>query len=58
MVSTLGESITASALVSGVVVSLVWPNPSDVRLGVQYGPTGTEYTGELTGGGGVFLRRR
>lgn len=27
-----------------------WPAESDVRLGVTYGPTGTEYTGTMTGG--------
>ena len=30
----------------------VWPTESDVRLGVTYGPTGTEYTGTMTGGSG------
>ena len=30
----------------------VYPDPSDVRLGVAYGPTGTEYTGTMTGGSG------
>jgi hypothetical protein len=29
-----------------------YPIPADVRLGVNYGPTGAEYTGTLTGGGG------
>ena len=28
----------------------MWPAESDVRLGVAYGPTGTEYTGTMTGG--------
>lgn len=27
-----------------------WPAESDVRLGVAYGPTGTEYVGTMTGG--------
>lgn len=27
-----------------------YPLPADVRLGVQYGPTGTEYTGTLVAG--------
>ena len=31
----------------------VYPDPSDVRLGVAYGPTGTEYTGTMTGGAGL-----
>ena len=30
----------------------MWPAESDVRLGVAYGPTGTEYTGMMTGGSG------
>lgn len=37
----------------------VWPLESQVLLGVVYGPTGTEFTGSLTGGGGgAWLRRR
>ena len=37
----------------------VWPAPADVRAGVPYGPTGTEYVGTLVaGGGGSFFRRR
>ena len=28
----------------------VWPLPSQVLLGVTYGPTGIEYTGTATGG--------
>lgn len=31
---------------------MIWPAESDVRLGVTYGPTGTEYTGAMTGGSG------
>lgn len=33
----------------------VWPAPGDVKAGVQYGPTGVEYTGTLviTGAGEV-----
>ena len=30
----------------------IWPAESNVRLGVTYGPTGTEYTGTMTGGSG------
>jgi len=37
---------------------MVWPLETDVRTGVQYGPTGTEYTGTLTGGGNAILMRR
>lgn len=39
--------------------TLVWPDPSTVTEGVQYGPNGIEYTGTARrGGGGVFMRRR
>lgn len=31
----------------------VWPDPADVRDGVVYGPTGSEYLGVLVGGGGL-----
>ena len=30
----------------------VWPDPSQVLLGVTYGPTGADYTGTLTIGAG------
>jgi len=52
-------SITASP-VDLTKVGVVWPLPGQVTLGVQYGPTGSEYTGTLTatGGGTVMLRRR
>ena len=45
-----------SALFSGAVVTLttVWPLTTDVRLGVTYGPTGTEYTGTMAEGGGTY----
>ena len=39
---------SGSASVSGIV----WPAESDVRLGVAYGPTGSEYTGTMAGGSG------
>ena len=32
----------------------VWPLSSDVRIGVTYGPTGTEYTGTMAEGGGTY----
>jgi hypothetical protein len=36
----------------------VFPDPADVVLGVTYGPTGIEFTGTMTSGGGsVYLRR-
>jgi hypothetical protein len=37
----------------GVSFGGTYPIPADVRLGVTYGPTGTEYTGALVPGGGV-----
>lgn len=39
-------------------VGMAWPLASDVRLGVQYGPTGAEYTGTMNGGGNAILMRR
>ena len=37
----------------------VYPPESKVLLNTEYGPTGTEYTGTLTGGTGIaYLRRR
>lgn len=33
---------------------MMWPLSSDVRLGVIYGPTGTEYTGTMAEGGGTY----
>ena len=32
----------------------MWPLSSDVRLGVIYGPTGTEYTGTMAEGRGTY----
>jgi len=39
---------TASYFVDGVVASGVYPSQTTVLAGVQYGPTGVEYTGMLT----------
>ena len=39
---------------SGTGGVVVWPLSSDVRLGVIYGPTGTEYTGTMAEGGGTY----
>jgi len=38
----------------------VWPDPSQVALGVVYGPTGIEYTGTMVcgSGGAVWMRAR
>lgn len=58
MVSTLGESVTLTATVAGTISgTAVWPDPSTVAIGVQYGPTGIEYTGTATKGGMVMRRR-
>lgn len=40
-----------------VSAGAVWPSPSDVRAGVTYGPTGSDYTGTLTSTGGVSKAR-
>lgn len=51
MVSVLGETLTLTAdLTSTLSGSIVWPDPSQVLAGVQYGPTGLEYTGTYTDG--------
>lgn len=58
----VAENIAAAAPVLGTpalvsvapVGSIIWPSESDVRLGVAYGPTGTEYTGTMAGGGGTY----
>lgn len=39
---------TSVAAVGGIF----WPAPAQVLAGVQYGPTGADYTGTLTGGSG------
>jgi len=36
----------------------VFPDPADVTAGVTYGPTGADFTGTKTGGGGSYMRRR
>lgn len=46
-----GSSVTLTR------VGLAWPDPGDVRFGVEYGPTGTEYVGTMRAGT-VWLRRR
>ena len=38
--------ISGQSAIMGIV-ALSWPDPDQVLLGVQYGPTGTEYTGTL-----------
>lgn len=39
--------LTGSSAILQKAGSLVWPLPSQVLLGVEYGPTGIEYTGTL-----------
>ena len=39
-------------------VGAMWVLPSDVKLGVQYGPNGDDYTGTYAGGGGGGLASR
>ena len=36
-----------ATLTKGVGTSAVFPAPEDVRFGIQYGPTGVEYTGTM-----------
>jgi hypothetical protein len=47
MITTIAEQVVMAATYtsSGGGGTIVWPDPSTVLLGVQYGPTGTEYTG-------------
>ena len=55
-VSTI-VALTDSAAFSGsavVATGATWPLTSDVRLGVTYGPTGTEYTGTMVEGSGSY----
>ena len=46
-------ALGSPAITTGVVAE-VWPAESDVRLGVTYGPTGIEYVGTMTEGGGTY----
>jgi hypothetical protein len=44
---------------SNLTGTLEQPAPTDVKLGVQYGADGTEFTGELAGGAGsTWMRAR
>ena len=54
-VSSLGETLLLNATVEGVRVGLTWPTPSEVLLGVQYGPTGADFTGTAVAGGGATV---
>jgi hypothetical protein len=55
--ATTGALIGPGALLDGVAKHIsLYPDPSDVREGVQYGPGGI-YTGTLTPGGGSTIIR-
>jgi hypothetical protein len=55
--ATTGALIGPNALLDGVAKHIsLYPDPSDVREGVQYGPGGI-YTGTLTPGGGSTIIR-
>ena len=47
-------SVTTGSLTIGDP-GIVYPGESDVRTGVQYGPTGTEYTGTLESSGAAEI---
>ena len=54
---TTGVLTSPGALLVGAANHIsLYPDPSDVREGVQYGPGGI-YTGTLTGGGGSTIIR-
>jgi len=49
MLTVLGEQVTLLAAQSAAITGRpVYPDPSEVLLGVTYGPTGVEYTGTYT----------
>lgn len=54
-VSSLGETLLLNATFDGVRVGLTWPAPSEVLLGVQYGPTGSDFTGTAVAAGGEAI---
>ena len=52
-------ALTDSALFIGsssvvMLGDVIWPSESDVRLGVSYGPTGSEYIGTMAEGTGTY----
>lgn len=51
-VASLGATLLLTATYANALIRVVWPNPTDVRLGVQYGPTGEDYTGTASFGTG------
>ena len=58
-VSTSGDAWERINDITGGSGEGVYPPESKVLLGTDYGPTGDEYTGTLTGGTGIaYMRRR
>ena len=57
VITSIGQYNISPSAVTMVRVGINWPDPADVRLGVQYGPTGVEYTGTMLSGQ-IWLRRR
>ena len=56
--ATSGSLVGAGAVIVGSAGRTpLYPNESDVRLGVVYGPGGI-YTGAMTGGGSMIMMRR
>jgi hypothetical protein len=58
MVGSIVEVVVTGDAVNGYLAAITWPDPADVRRGVQYGPTGADYTGTMEGGSIVLMRRR
>ncbi len=54
---SLNGTGVSALVVAGGGGSSVWPSPSEVALGVSYGPTGSDYVGTKPPGG-AYLRRR
>ena len=58
VITSIGQySISGTPVTLVLQGGIVWPSPSDVKLGVEYGPTGIEYTGTMLSGQ-IWLRRR
>ena len=51
---TAGSPVVGSPALTENAGTETWPAESDVRLGVTYGPTGSEYTGTMAEGGGSY----
>ena len=58
VITSIGQySISGTPVTLVLQGGIVWPSPSDVKLGVEYGPTGIEYVGTMLSGQ-IWLRRR